>query len=987
MPNSIQLSNLFLHWLMPFAIAIGAFLAMLKIMNTHYEKADPDKFVTIFIWIGVLGGAVAMFYMMAVNAGIGGILQQKFQALVTRIETDPNALSAWGKIQAKFAQLCLFIGRWFPYYLRAFIVSWIICGAIQIQSLRWRVNFLRGSNIVLSTFALAPYLSLQYIIGKKETRRQTPFFDYLMSRLYIAKIKENVNDSYFEALQGYDDKGNKFENGMGGTAQTQKIKAIALAMRHSRCSIVTANGTRNAKLQVRKSRETETDRGIEQILKGLGQRLTAPSIRFQDNPIFDGQWYTFDSQVPYNAGKALGEWQAIFNSPFASYEVSTADSNKVQEGALSILAGDFQALFTYLAHLTPRAVYDRLVDSAAEKYVIDRSGEKAKYQVEQNLDLSVIPTPKDPKTGNDIATQRRIAMQQAQERIGDVTAALNANKLGGTFEGVKVGGNSAIYTYVLPRSANLPSDLDKAQDSVANLLGISDVPVITIHAGKLEISMVNGVNIPVDFRDMIQNRAKGVANIISGLAGVDALGNNITFELGDRTPHAILFGKTGTGKTVTIMTILYSIMSATDPDHLKIAYVDGKGNSFEFMRTDNAKLPNGEPNPNFHPNPFTYTQPADGSGDTDYARAVIKHMEKVTRDRIELFKNEAVSKLAEYNRKHPDKQLPEILLVCDEFSALTDTDKQLKASEVNSKGMTPIFEYLAKMSRSVGIRMLLANQTARKSKVPGVISANIPGRLSLGVTEGIEAEIALPGTGIALDKIDQPGEFYSTMNSKTQPEHGNSPYLPDSVMYALNDSLEKKFGHHDYVITRDQIMAEFNGEDTDSNDATAGAATGTATAAQPAQSMPQPSTNTKPQTLQMAVDYLQKYPAWSVKQIESYNEDWVGKTRPNADHKIPVSVRNAPFINFDKGNQVAHINANGTRKTQPGPTPLKERSRRRVAYKKAYMDARKRLEAMKAGQQYQQAVGGHKHRQMAGKTLSTAGMAAQAMHGKDSGVL
>lgn len=979
---------------MPFAVAIGSFLAFLKLMNTHYEKADPDKFVNMFIWIGVFGGFIAMMYMMALHAGLGGIIHQKFQELIAKASSSAAVISTWGKIQAGFAKFCLFIGKWFPVYLRAFIVSWIICGAIEIQSLRWRVNFLRGSNIIISTFLMAPFLSLQYMIGKKETRRQTPFFDFLMSRLYVAKIKENINDSYFAALQGYDDKGNKFENGMGGTAQTQKIKAIALAMRHSRCSIVTVNGTRNAKLQVRKSRETETDRGIAQVLKGLGQRLTASSIRFQDDPIFDGQWYTFDSQVPYNAGKALGEWQAIFNSPFATYEVSTADSKKIQEGALTILAGDFRALFDYIAHFTPVAVYDRLVDSAAEKYVIDRSGEKAKYQVQQNLDLSVIPTPKDPKTGNDIATQRRIAMQRAQERIGDVTAALNANKLGGTFEGVKVGGNTAIYTYVLPRSANLPSDLDKAQNSVANLLGISDIPVITIHAGKLEISMVNGVNIPVDFRDMINNRASGVSNLISGLAGVDALGNNITFELGDRVPHAILFGKTGTGKTVTIMTILYSIMSATDPDHLKIAYVDGKGNSFEFMRTDNAKLPNGQPNPNYHPNPFTYTQPADGSGDTDYARAVIKHMEKVTRKRIEMFKNEAVSKLAEYNRKHPDKMLPEILLVCDEFSALTDTDKQLKASEVNSKGMTPIFEYLAKMSRSVGIRMLLANQTARKSKVPGVISANIPGRLSLGVTEGIEAEIALPGTGIALDKIDQPGEFYSTMNSKTQPEHGNSPYLPDSVMYALNDSLEQKFGHHDYVVTRDQIMAEFNGEDSD-NSSTEGNTNSNSTSsissstnkAQLVEALPHPATNQEPKDLQTALNYLDKYPAWSVKQIESYNEAWTGKLRPSAPHKIPATVKNAPFINFDKGNQVPRFNDNGTQSTKPGPTPLAERAERRIAYREAYLNARKKVKAMQVGEQYQQQVQNHKRRQNAGQTLSTADIATTAMHGQDNGVL
>lgn len=123
------------------------------------------------------------------------------------------------------------------------------------------------------------------------------------------------------------------------------------------------------------------------------------------------------------------------------------------------------------------------------------------------------------------------------------------------------------------------------------------------------------------------------------------------------------------------------------------------------------------------------------------------------------------------------------------------------------------FEYLAKMARSVGLRLLLANQSARKELVPGKISANIPGRISLGVSEPVEAEIALPETGIKVNLISQPGEFYSLMHGATNPEHGNGPYLPPDVMNALNDGLTKKFGKCKYVKTREQIFAEAGLED------------------------------------------------------------------------------------------------------------------------------------------------------------------------------
>ena len=241
-------------------------------------------------------------------------------------------------------------------------------------------------------------------------------------------------------------------------------------------------------------------------------------------------------------------------------------------------------------------------------------------------------------------------------------------------------------------------------------------------------------------------------------------------------------------------------MSATDPKHLRIAYADGKGNSFEFMKADGA-----------HPNPFTFAPPADASGDVNYARAIIIEMEKETRRRVELFKQRSVSKLAGYNKlmeKEGKEILPEILFVCDEFSAITQQDRNLTGRDMITLNTIDRFEYIAKMSRSVGIRLLLANQSARKELVPGKISANIPGRISLGVSEPVEAEIALPETGIKVNLVSQPGEFYSIMNGAAHPEHGNSPYLPDDVMYALNDSLTKKFGKCKYAMTREEIMKD-----------------------------------------------------------------------------------------------------------------------------------------------------------------------------------
>lgn len=790
-----------LHIMLPYGIALGTLFALIDMLTQAYDKANADRRLHRFIrWALIIGFVVLML------AGIHmlwlAILPTKIGQLLLLIWQKMIHFPALGICLQNIANvihgLFTFFSGWFIVYFRAFILTFFFGGIVEGLALKWRISFPRALNVLLPVLCEFPLLAFKYFLGY-----ETPIADKFLQGLIRAKFKENLPDSYEDAVQGYDETGKKFEDGVGGTVQKQRIKTTAIAIRRTNVKVKTAGGQRRAHVLVHQSRETSTDKEIENMLKGLGERINGHSIYFPADPTYSAneKGYVFDSLVSYTAGDELGLYLEMFENPFAVQNRASQGG----AGALRTFWEDLLREIHYFTHLSPTAIYERLRKAADRRYKRDTSAEHAKYKIQQNLDLSVIPIPRDPKTKNDIDEQRQLALQNAQARIPDVTAALNGFGLAGKFKEVLVGGSTAIYRYALPPDPKLPNDFDKVSNSIGNLLHIHEKPIITLQAGILEVSMPNvtkdgPINIPVSFADMIRHRKQGASCIISGMAGVDALGNPIYFELGDKNPHAILFGKTGTGKTVTIFTILYSVMSATDPDHLKIAFVDGKGNSFEFMKLDYD-------DPDAHPNPFLYAPPADASGDIEYARALIKHMESETRRRIELFKEAQVAKLAEYNAKYPDKALPEILFVCDEFSAITQKDRDLKPSEAVKKNTIDKFEYIAKMSRSVGIRMLLANQSARKELVSGKISANITGRLSLGVSEPIESEIALPETGIKVHLISQPGEFYSIMNGPTHPEHGNSPYIPPSVAKKLNDRLTDKFGRVEYVMTREQIMA------------------------------------------------------------------------------------------------------------------------------------------------------------------------------------
>ena len=792
--------HLILNYVMPYGICMWSFFSLMKFLENKYRHSDLDaawkKTIRIALMIGALGIGISwlkdeLFPFIKAQSwwAYVAVLAKDLHELFGRFLSNPVIQAKIGWVSHYFSAL---LHTWIPIYWNTFVIVYTIGAVIECVALTWRVSFARTANVLLPAFFKFPFLIFQYMSG-----RQTPVYDFILAGKLKAKMRENLNDAYDYAIQGRDEQGNKFENGAGGSTRTQTIEAVAVGFKQAKVTVrTTMNGIRKARMFVRQTRETETDTAIENSLKGFGERVSGDSVYFPSDPIYSPQdkGFAFDSSVPYDSGEELGEWNAIFVDPFA-------EDVKIKNGGLGFgytylhIIAD---VFRYVMKCTPIALYQKIFNLAETRFRCDKSVEKAKFKVQQNLDLSVLKEPTDPDTGNSVEMQRKLALENANRRIPDITNALATLKINGQFKRVLVGGSTAIYEYTLPPDPNLPSDFKKIQESISNLLRIKKKPIVNLEAGCLKVSVDNGINIPVSFADMIRKRKKGASCIVSGICGVDAMGKLIYFDLDDHNPHVMLFGKTGTGKTVLIMNILYSIMSATDPEHLRIAYADGKGNSFEFMSADSS-----------HPNPFTYAPPADASGDLDYSRALIRSMELETRRRIDLFKKAEVAKLAEYNKIMEEKGkkiLPEILFVVDEFSAITQQDNMLRASELEKLGTIKKFEYIAKMSRSVGIHLLCANQSARKSLVPGEFSANITARVSLGVSEPIESEIALPDSGIAVHLISQAGEFYSTLHGISNIEHGNCPYIPQDEMNKLNDSLIERFGKPKYIMTKQNIM-------------------------------------------------------------------------------------------------------------------------------------------------------------------------------------
>lgn len=227
-----------------------------------------------------------------------------------------------------------------------------------------------------------------------------------------------------------------------------------------------------------------------------------------------------------------------------------------------------------------------------------------------------------------------------------------------------------------------------------------------------------------------------------------AYGRTITnevfmFDLA-KTPHLLVAGATGTGKSVAINAIITSLLYKKHPAELKLVMVDPKMVEFApykpLLKHYLAAMP-----------------------DTDPDQVVITECDRVINtlnslviemeNRYKLLMDAGVRNLEDYNDKfihrrlNPNKLvadslhhqfLPYIVIIIDEYGDfIMQAGKQVE---------TPIARITQK-ARAVGMHMILATQRPSVNIVTGVIKANIPTRIALRTQSVIDSRTVLDAKG------------------------------------------------------------------------------------------------------------------------------------------------------------------------------------------------------------------------------------------------
>jgi S-DNA-T family DNA segregation ATPase FtsK/SpoIIIE len=291
---------------------------------------------------------------------------------------------------------------------------------------------------------------------------------------------------------------------------------------------------------------------------------------------------------------------------------------------------------------------------------------------------------------------------------------------------------------IVPAAGIRISKIKNLEDDIALSLAALGIRIIAPIPGKgtIGIEVPNSKPETVSMRSVIKSAKFQEASYELPVAMGKTISNETyVFNLA-KTPHLLVAGATGQGKSVGVNAIITSLLYKKHPSQLKFVLVDPKMVELSiYSRIEKhylAKLPNEE-------SPII----------TDVSKVVpVMNSLCIEMDRrYGLLTEAGVRNIIEYNTKfihrklNPEKghfYMPYIVVVIDEFAdIIVQEGKQVEA---------PISRLAAK-ARAIGIHLIVATQRPSTDVITGVIKANFPTRIAFKVTNGHDSKTILDATG------------------------------------------------------------------------------------------------------------------------------------------------------------------------------------------------------------------------------------------------
>lgn len=232
-----------------------------------------------------------------------------------------------------------------------------------------------------------------------------------------------------------------------------------------------------------------------------------------------------------------------------------------------------------------------------------------------------------------------------------------------------------------------------------------------------------------------------------------ALGRNVSgepiFVNIDKMPHLLVAGATGSGKSITIHSILVSLLYKNSPSTLKLILIDPK--RVELSIYDNL--------PHLATPVITENKKA-----INALRWAISEMDR----RYDILLEAGRRDILSFNQNNPEEALPYLVIVVDELADLmTSYGREVEGAIVR----------LAQMARATGIHLILSTQRPSVEIITGLIKANITSRIALQVASQIDSRTILDTSGA--EKLLGGGDLLFISSELSKPKRIQGGYLTE----------------------------------------------------------------------------------------------------------------------------------------------------------------------------------------------------------------
>ncbi len=325
----------------------------------------------------------------------------------------------------------------------------------------------------------------------------------------------------------------------------------------------------------------------------------------------------------------------------------------------------------------------------------------------------------------------------------------------------------AVTQYTLkPAEGVKLSRITSLADDLALSLAMHPVRTEAPIPGKslVGIEVPNRKRAQITLGSLIKRKEYFDMNALTFVVGKDVSGKPVCADL-SKMPHMLVAGSTGSGKTIFLNTLLFSLIYKNSPDDLRIILVDPKRVEFSLY----ANMPHLL-------TPVIY----DAEKAANALQWLIMEMERRFKVLSEVGSRNITSYQELCAKNGEMEKMPYIALVVDELADLMAN----KGNEIEA-GIVRI----AQMARAVGIHLVLATQRPSVEVITGLIKANITSRVSFRVASQIDSRTVLDMAGA--EKLLGSGDmlFLSAENSK--PRRVQAPYVSEKEAKGILSWLEE----------------------------------------------------------------------------------------------------------------------------------------------------------------------------------------------------